>query len=207
MLKTVLSALRLALRHPPLRCQDLRFVDSLGAGFSSRSSFIPPRNQRLRGGDSQLTKIMPVNSPNTQPIFIRTPTIQSIVLATELGDTLPTSTLIPKTFVVASDPATAIETIEIINTGASVATILNLYLYSATGTQGQSRLISQTFIPAATAAPYVPIQVVLPRSLSPVNEAIPSRIIRIPTGWELRVALSVAIANPVIVTAFGGSYY
>jgi hypothetical protein len=34
-----------------------------------------------------------------------------------------------------------------------------------------------------------------------------TRSIRIPNGWELRAALSTAIANPIIVTAFGGSYY
>lgn len=150
---------------------------------------------------------MSVNSPNTQPIFIRTPTIHSIVLSTELGDTLPTSTLVPKTFIVGADPASAIETIEIINTGASVATILNLYLYNVTGTQGQSRIISQTPIPAVTTEPYTPIMVQLPATLTPVNNLSPSKILRIPAGWELRAALSTAIASPVIVTAFGGSYY
>lgn len=149
------------------------------------------------------------NSPNTQPIFIRNPTIQSIVLSAELGETLPTSTLVPKTFITGADPATAIETIQIVNTGNSVATILNLYLYDSTGTQGQSRLISQTPIPAATTAPYTPILVSLPKTLSPASPdpAIPNQLLRIPNGWELRAALSTAIANPVIVTAFGGSYY
>lgn len=150
-----------------------------------------------------------MNSPNTQPIFIRTPTIHSIVLSTELGETLPTSTLVPKTFIRGADPATAIESIQILNTGESVATVLSLYLYDAAGTQGQSRLISQTSIPAASVAPYSPIVVQLPATLSPVspNPAVPNRLLRIPEGWELRVALNNPIANPVIVTAFGGSYY
>jgi hypothetical protein len=147
------------------------------------------------------------NSPNTQPIFIRSPRIASIVLSAEtVTDTLPTNTGVPKTLITGADPSTAIESIEIINTGAAVATILNLYLYNINGTQGQSRLISQTSIPVATTAPYTPIVVLLPSTLSPVNNLSPSRIIRLPQGWELRAALSVAIATPVVVTAFGGDY-
>lgn len=149
------------------------------------------------------------NSPNTQPIFIRIPVIHSIVLSTELGETLPTSTLVPKTFIIGSDPGTAIETIEVFNTGVSVATTLNLYLYSVSGTQGQSRLISQTLIPEAVAGAQVPIQVKLPKTLSPAScvPASPNQMLKIPAGWELRAALTNAIANPIIVTAFGGNYY
>lgn len=150
-----------------------------------------------------------MNSPNTQPIFIRTPAIHSIVLRDELGETSPTSTTVPKTFIIGPDPATAIESIQVINTGVSVPTLLNLYLYSSTGTQGQSRLISQTSIPAAAAAPYMPIVVQLPKTLSPASPdpSVPNQLLRIPEGWELRAALSVAIVNPVIVTAFGGNYH
>ena len=151
------------------------------------------------------------NSPNTQPIFIRTPVIHSIVLSTELGDLLPTSTLVPKTFIIGSDPGTAIETIEVIGTGVAVATRLNLYLYNVSGTQGQSRLIDQIDIPAITdpAAVKVRQEVSLFRTLSPAsaNFLLPNRMIRIPAGWELRAALTTAIANPIIVTAFGGNYY
>lgn len=148
------------------------------------------------------------NSPNTQPLFIRTFTIDTIVLQSQLGETIPTSTLTPPTFIIGSDPATAIESIQILNTGASVATTLNLYLFDATGTQGQSRLISQTPVPAATTAPYTPIVVQLPKTLSPAspNPAVPNQVLRIPKGWQLRAALSTAIANPIVVTAFGGSY-
>lgn len=152
---------------------------------------------------------MTSNSPNTQPIFIRTPTIYSIVLSTELGETSPTSTLTPKTFVIGADPATAIESVEIIHTGSANPTRLNLYLYSSSGTQGQSRLVSQTQLFAVTGAQqYTPILVQLPKTLSPAspNPAVPNQLLRIPEGWELRAALSEAIANPVIVTAFGGSY-
>jgi hypothetical protein len=141
------------------------------------------------------------NSPNTQPIFIRTPAINSLVLSTELGELLPTSTLVPKTLLTASDPGSLIETIEIQPTGVMVATVLNLYLYSATGTQGQSRLISMTNLPAITAiGTDAPISVLLPLTNSPLNSLSGSRSIRIPSGWELRAALSTAIANPVIVT-------
>lgn len=149
------------------------------------------------------------NSPNTQPIFIRQPTIHSIVLSTELGETLPTSTLVPKTFIVGADPATAIETIQVLSTGVAVATILNLYLYSVSGSQGQSRLISQTAIPATTAGTQVPILVKLPKTLSPASNTPinPNEMLRIPQGWELRAALSNAIATPIILTAFGGNYY
>jgi hypothetical protein len=148
------------------------------------------------------------NSPNTQPIFIRQPTIHSLVLQTELGQVLPTSTLVPKTLLVGSDPGTAIETIEIQPTGLMVATTLNLYLYDLIGTQQQSRLIRQVDLPAITVAgSQQPISVLLPATLSPVNNLSPSKILRLPNGWELRAALSVAIANPIIVTAFGGSYY
>lgn len=150
------------------------------------------------------------NSPNTQPIFIRTPTIHSIVLQSQLGDRIPTSTLTPPTFIIGSDPATAIETIEVQPTGLMVATTLNLYLYSATGTQGQNRLILTTALPAITAIDTASqIVLRLPRTNSPAspNPAVPNQMLRIPAGWELRAALSDAIANPVIVTAFGGSYY
>lgn len=144
------------------------------------------------------------NSPNTQPIFIRTPAIYSIVLSTELGDVLPNSTLVPKTLLIAPDPAILIETIEIQPTGVMIDTVLNLYLYNLTGTQGQSRLISRTALPeVVTLGTDAPITVQLPLTNSPLN----CRSLRIPLGWELRVALSAAIANPVIVTAFGGSYY
>ena len=148
------------------------------------------------------------NSPNTQPIFVRTPAIYSIVLSSELGDTLPTSTLVPKTLLTAPDPAILIETIEIQPTGVMIDTVLNLYLYNLTGTQGQSRLISRTALPAVvTLGIDAPITVQLPLTNSPLNSLSGSRSLRIPLGWELRVALSTAIANPVIVTAFGGSYY
>jgi hypothetical protein len=107
-----------------------------------------------------------------------------------------------------ADPGTAIESIEIQPTGLMVATTLYLYLYNQAGTQGQSRLIRQVDLPAVAAAVAVdPISVLLPATLTPVNNLSPSKILRLPNGWELRAALSVAIANPVIVTAFGGSYY
>jgi hypothetical protein len=148
------------------------------------------------------------NSPNTQPIFIRVPSIHSIVLSTELGELLPTSTLVPKTLLIASDPGSLVETIEIQPTGVMVASVLNLYLYSVTGTQGQSRLISRTELPAiVTIGTLAPITVQLPLTNSPLNSLSGSRSLRIPNGWELRAALSTAIANPIIVTAFGGSYY
>jgi hypothetical protein len=151
---------------------------------------------------------MSSNSPNTQPIFIRTPTIHSLVLINELGDTSPTSTLVPKTLLLGADPGTAIETIEIQPTGLMVATVLNLYLYDSVGTQGQSRLIRQVNLPAiTTAGAQEPISVILPATLTPVNNLSPSKILRVPSGWEVRAALSVAIANPIIVTAYGGSYY
>ena len=149
-------------------------------------------------------------SPNTQPIFIRTPTIHSIVLQSQLGDRIPGSTLTPPTFIIGSDPATAIDTIEVQPTGLMVATTLNLYLYSLTGTQGQNRIILTTAMPAIiTLDTAAPIVLRLPRTNSPSspNPAVPNQLLRIPEGWELRAALSVAIANPVIVTAFGGSYY
>lgn len=148
------------------------------------------------------------NSPNTQPIFIRTPAINSIVLATELGDTLPTSTLVPKTLLTASDPGSLVETIEIQSTGVRVATYLNLYLYSATGTQGQSRLVSRTLLPEIVSLDnQSPITVLLPQTNSPLNSLSGTRALKISAGWELRAALSTAIDTPVIVTAFGGSYY
>lgn len=148
------------------------------------------------------------NSPNTQPIFIRNPSINSLVLSTELGELLPTSTLVPRTLLSAADPGSLIETIEIQPTGAMVASVLNLYLYNVTGTQGQSRLISRTALPEIiTIDTLAPITVQLPLTNSPLNSLSGSRSIRIPNGWELRAALSTAIANPVIVTAFGGSYY
>jgi hypothetical protein len=107
-----------------------------------------------------------------------------------------------------ADPGTAIESIEIQPTGLMVATTLYLYLYNQAGTQGQSRLIRQVDLPAITVTgSQEPTSVVLPATLTPVNNLSPSKILRIPNGWELRAALSVAIANPVIVTAFGGSYY
>jgi hypothetical protein len=150
------------------------------------------------------------NSPNTQPIFIRTPTIHSIVLQSQIGDRVPSSTLVPPTFIVGADPATAIETIEVQPTGLMVATTLNLYLWSAVGTQGQNRLILSTALPAITAIDTAsPIVLRLPRTNSPASPdpSVPNQMLRIPNGWELRTALSEAIATPVIVTAFGGSYY
>ena len=148
------------------------------------------------------------NSPNTQPIFFRTPFISSTVLSTELGDLLPNSTLVPKTLITGSDPASLIETIEIQPTGVMVTTVLNLYLYNVSGTQGQSRLISRTPLPAVvTIGTDAPLTALLPLTLSPLNSLSGSRCLRLPVGWELRGALSVAIANPIIVTTFGGNYY
>jgi hypothetical protein len=147
------------------------------------------------------------NSPNTQPIFVRTPKIHSLVLQTELGQTNPNSTLVPKTLLIGSDPGTAIETIEVMPTGAMVDTSLYLYLYDLIGTQGQNRSIRVVNLPAlAVGDPLEPISIALPNTLSPVNSLNPSKIIRLPEGWELRAALSTAIANPIIVTAFGGNY-
>jgi hypothetical protein len=150
------------------------------------------------------------NSPNTQPIFIRSPQIWSLVLKTELGSTDPASTLLPKTLAIGGDPASAIETIEVQPTGDMAATVLNLYLYDAVGTQGQNRLIAQTVLYALTGvtAP-ARVQIILPATLSPASPEsdLPNRLLRLPSGWELRAALSDAIANPIIVTAFGGNYY
>lgn len=150
------------------------------------------------------------NSPNTQPIFIRSPKIWSISLRTELGSTNPTSTLVPKTLAIGGDPASAIESIEIQPTGDMIATILYLYLFDTTGTNGQNRLISQTALDALTSV-IAPdrVQILLPATLSPASPEsdLPNRMLRLPEGWELRAALSVAIANPIIITAFGGDYY
>jgi hypothetical protein len=151
---------------------------------------------------------MATNSPNTQPIFIRTPTIHSLTLQTQLGQTSPTSTLVPPILLTGNDPATAIETIEIQPTGLMVATTLNIYIYNAPGTNSQSRLIRQVALPAITVEGiYDYISVDLPRTLAPVNNLSPSTIIRVPLGWQLRAALSVAIANPIVITAYGGDYY
>lgn len=149
------------------------------------------------------------NSPNTQPIFIRTPKIWSLVLQTELGLTNPASTLLPKTLAVGSDPACAIETIEIQSTGDRIASVLNLYLFDDVGTQGQNRLISQTELPAINGFTRSDrIDVILPATLLPASpdSVLPNRCLRLPQGWELRAALSTAIANPIIINAFGGSY-
>ncbi len=151
-----------------------------------------------------------MNSPNTQPIFIRTPVIWSASLRTELGSTDPTSTLIPKTLATGSDPASAIESIEIQPTGNMVATNVNFYLYDATGTGGQNRLLAQLPLNAITAFTSADrTSLLLPATLSPASPDtdLPNRILRLPKGWELRVALSTAIANPIIINAFGGSYY
>lgn len=151
-----------------------------------------------------------MNSPNTQPIFIRSPKIWSIALRTEVGSTDPSATFIPKTLAVGGDPASAIETVEVCATGLMVASELYLYLHDLTGTQGQNRLISRTLLPAITVyAAADPIAVLLPATLSPASPdpILPNRILRLPSGWELRAALSNAIASPIIVTAFGGDYY
>lgn len=167
------------------------------------------------------------NSPNTQPLFIRDFRIWSTTLQTELGDTNPASTLVPKTLIIGDDPASAIETIHIQQTGLAIDTTLNLYLYHQNFTQGRNMLISQTDLPEVSiGGSRQPIVVNnLPRTYSPNNgtainyvsgiagsgaptiDSIATQILRIPNGWELRAALSVAIANPIIVTAFGGSYY
>jgi hypothetical protein len=167
------------------------------------------------------------NTPNTQPLFIRDFRIWSDTLQNELGTTDPNSTLLPKTLIVADDPSSAIETIHIQHTGLAVATTVNLYLWHQTQTDGRNLLISQTDLPEVTlGGSRQPIVVNnLPRTYSPNNGtainyvtesggsesvAIPSiatQILRLPLGWELRCALSVAIANPIILTAFGGSYY
>jgi hypothetical protein len=149
------------------------------------------------------------NSPNTQPIFIRSPQIWSTTLQTELGTTDPTSTLIPKTLAIGSDPASAIESIEIQPTGNMLATIVNFYLYDATRTGGQNRLLAQLPLDAITTFTSVDrVPLSLPATLSPASPDtdLPNRVLRLPIGWELRVALSTAIANPIIINAFGGSY-
>lgn len=150
------------------------------------------------------------NSPNTQPIFIRTPVIWSITLQTELGNTNPASTLIPKTLAIGSDPSSAIESIEIQPTGDMVATVINFYLYDASGTASQNRLLAQ--LPLESISSFTNADrsyLLLPATLSPASpdSDLPNRILRLPKGWELRVALSTAIANPIIINAFGGSYY
>lgn len=150
------------------------------------------------------------NSPNTQPIFIRTPNIWSITLRTEIGSTDPSATFIPKTLAIGADPASAIEIIEICPTGLMVSTELYLYLYDSVGTQGQNRLISRTVLPEITTyTASDPIVVLLPATLSPASSdpALPNRILRLPSGWELRAALANSIVSPIIVTAFGGNYY
>jgi hypothetical protein len=152
---------------------------------------------------------MALRSPNTQPIFIRSPKIWTTTLQTELGDTNPASTLLPKTLAIGGDPASAIDTIEIQPTGDMVATILNIYLFDTVGTQGQNRLISQTDLPEITGFTRSNrLVVLLPATLSPASPEsdLPNRMLRLPQGWELRAALSIAIANPIIVTAFGGDY-
>lgn len=150
------------------------------------------------------------NSPNTQPIFIRTPGIWSTTLSTELGDTNPASTLVPKTLAVGSDPSSAIEAIEIQPTGDMVATNVNFYLYDASGTGGQNRLLAQLQLLEITGFVYADRSyLLLPATLSPASpdSDLPNRILRLPKGWELRVGLSNTIANPIIINAFGGSYY
>lgn len=165
-------------------------------------------------------------SPNTQPLFVRSHKIWSVTLQTELGSLDPNSTSTPKTFIIGSDPSDAIETIQIQSTGQSIETVLNLYLFNAIGTAGKNLLISQTIVPASdNSGIYAPIIIPnLPITYFPNNGAVfnsqssgsgsttilgvsgSTRILRLPEGWELRAALSTAIANPIILTAFGGSY-
>lgn len=152
---------------------------------------------------------MSKNSPNTQPIFIRSPKNWSITLQTELGSTNPSSTLVPKTLAVGGDPASAIEAIQVQTTGDMVASILYLYLWDTIGTQSQNRLIIASGLNAISGGGLTQYQIGgLPPTLSPASPApaTPNRILRLPEGWELRAALSVAIANPIIVTAYGGDY-
>lgn len=167
------------------------------------------------------------NTPNTQPIFIRSHELWSITLQTELGDTNPNSTLLPKIFISGADPSSAIETIHVQHTGLAVATTLNLYLWHPTLTQGRNHLISQTDLPEVSiGGSRQPIVIQnLPRTYSPNNgtaivyatesggsgavetPSIATQILRVPDGWQLRAALSTAIDTPIVVTAFGGNYY
>lgn len=171
------------------------------------------------------------NSPNTQPIFIRTPLIKQVVLTSELGDRSPSSSTVPKTLLIGGDPATAIESIQIQATAIGAANVVRFYIYDPTETSPQSRLIREVpipevsgatntnalTIPAPVSPPAIvsvqntafPIEVWLPPTLSPAssNPNLPNRLLRIPNGLELRVGLGTASPSaPIIVTAFGGVY-
>jgi hypothetical protein len=173
------------------------------------------------------------NSPNTQPLFVRSHRIWTTTLSTEIASISPGSTSVPKTLIIGSDPSSAIETIQIQSTGESLETVVNFYLFDNVGTAGRSLLLCQALVPATdTYGLYRPIIVRdLPISYFPNNgnvlsnnaansgssgssttvlgmsESESTRILRLPSGWELRCALSDPIANPLIISAFGGDYY
>jgi hypothetical protein len=150
-----------------------------------------------------------LSTPNTQPIFIRTPRIWSMTLQTELGGTYPASTLTPKSLAIGGDAGSAIETIEVVYTSVNAISgaSLYLYIYDSVGTQGQNRLLSATAIDTQN-TDLGNLAVGLPATASPAspNPITPNRILRLPAGWELRAALSSSLSDPIIVNAYGGDY-
>ncbi len=149
--------------------------------------------------------------PNTSPIFIKRPILESIQLQTEVVGRVP-GVAIPIQLYSAGGAGGLIETIEVVALGANVQTVLRLY-YSLPLGSG-FKLFRETLLPAVATVSNdniitgYPVRVALPKIMFPAspNPATPNDGLRVPNGVEIAAALGTAIASGIIVSCFGGEF-
>lgn len=150
-------------------------------------------------------------NPNVSPIFIRTPVLEVVTLTNQLCDRAPT-TQTPVLLFSSGDNGSLAEAIEVYPLGANAKTVLRLYgNFSGTTTY---KLLKELALPIVAAAPGddvlagYPLRFNLFKILFPASNtpATPNDALRVPGGYELRVALGSAIASGVNVALVGGNY-
>lgn len=154
----------------------------------------------------------PINaSPNTQPIFIKRPILESVKLVGQVVGREP-GTATPVQLYTGGPAGGLIESIEVIALGANVQTVLRLFYRLPLGDGYQ--LFRETSLPAVSAAPTdnvitgYPVRVALPKIMFPAspNPATPNDGLRVPSGVEIAIALGVPIVSGVIVSCYGGEF-
>ena len=151
------------------------------------------------------------SSPNTSPIFIKRPILESIQLSSEVVGRIP-GVATPIQLYSAGGAGGLIETIEVVALGANVQSVLRLY-YLLPLSSGY-KLFREVLLPAVTiisndnALAGYPVRVSLPKIMFPAspNPSTPNDGLRVPSGVEIAAALGTAIASGVIVSCFGGEF-
>lgn len=145
---------------------------------------------------------------NTQPIFFKSPILWQATLTNEVVGRQPGSA-VPKLLGTAGSEGTVIETIQVFPLDSITATQLRFFRQVGSN----YILLLEIPLPGASAANTnavtgYPLEIPLLKTVSPAtcDASTPNRVLKLPPGESLFVALSIASSAPIMVLAAGGNY-